>query len=68
MRMPAGITQDGTLEIVAPVDYLCWTPRIAQFAGTPKMPSQKYRAVIYGKISDRAIAGFKEAGWEIVDL
>jgi hypothetical protein len=68
MRMPAAITQDGVLEIVAPVDYLCWTPRISQFAQTPKMPGQKYRAVIYGKISETAIQGFKASGWEVVDL
>ncbi|MFC5050259.1 hypothetical protein ACFPK9_06515 [Rubritalea spongiae] len=68
MRMPAGVTQDGVLEVVAPVDYLCWTPQIAQFASTPKMPGQKYRAVVYGKISPSAIEGFKATGWEVVDL
>ncbi|MGJ8671973.1 hypothetical protein [Rubritalea sp.] len=68
MRMPAGITQDGVLEVVAPVDYLCWTPQIAQFASTPKVPGQKYRAVVYGRISALAIEGFKVSNWEVIDL
>jgi hypothetical protein len=67
-RMPAAITKDGVLEVVAPVDYLSWTPQIAQFASTPKMPQRKYRVVIYGKISTLAIEGFKRSGWELIDL
>lgn len=67
-RMPAALTNDGVLEVVAPVDYLSWTPQIAQFATTPKIPQQKYRAVIYGKISKLAAAGFEASGWEVIEL
>lgn len=66
VRMPAGVTKDGVVEVVAPVDYISWTPRIADFAQAPKMPQMKYRALIYGQISPTAKAGFEAAGWQVV--
>lgn len=65
-RMPAGVTKEGIVEIVAPVDYISWTPRIADFAQAPKMPQMKYRALIYGQMSSKAKSGFKAAGWQVV--
>lgn len=66
VRMPAGVTSDGVVEIVAPVDYISWTPKIANFARSPKMPQVRYRALVYGKISPTAKAGFEAAKWEVV--
>lgn len=65
-RMPAGVTQDKVVDIVAPVDYISWTEQIANFARTPKMPGMKYRAIIQGQISPAAKGGFESAGWEVV--
>ena len=66
VRMPAGVTKQGVVELVAPVDYISWTPRMAEFANTPKMPQMKYRALVYGQISPTATSGFEAAGWEII--
>lgn len=66
VRMPAGVTSDGTVEIIAPVDYISWTPKIANFARSPKMPQMKYRALVYGKMSQPAKAGFEAAGWQVI--
>ncbi|MFC4992869.1 hypothetical protein [Rubritalea tangerina] len=66
VRMPAGVTKQGVVEVVAPVDFIAWTPKIADFARAPKMPQMKYRALIYGKISPIAKAGFEAAGWDVV--
>ena len=66
VRMPAGVTKQGVVELVAPVDYISWTPRIADFARSPKMPQMKYRALVYGQISPQAKSGFEAAGWQVI--
>ncbi|WP_018970665.1 hypothetical protein [Rubritalea marina] len=65
-KMPAGITADGHLDVVAPVDYISWTPRLIEFARTPKQPGINYRARIFGQISPTAKAGFQASGWTVI--
>ena len=66
-NMPAGITADGYLDVVAPVDYLTWNPRLIAFATTPKQPGLKYRARVFGQVSPSAKAGFKATGWQLIN-
>ncbi|MEO1857473.1 MAG: hypothetical protein ABGY95_08970 [Rubritalea sp.] len=66
VRMPAGVTKEGMVEVVAPVDFISWTPRISEFARAPKMPQMKYKLLVYGQISQNAKSGFEAAGWQVI--
>jgi hypothetical protein len=67
-QIPAGVTENGTIEVVAPVDYLSWTSRVAQFASIEKIPEKSYRIIISGQMSPRSRSGFTAAGWQISNL
>ena len=64
-RLPAGITGDGILEVVAPVDYVSWTGEIAGFARRKDPGSRGHRLVLGAELSPAAKRGMEAAGWEI---
>ena len=65
-RLPAGITAEGILEVVAPVDYVSWTEGVAEFAQRDDLGTRGHRLVIDAGLSPAAKHGMEAAGWEIV--
>lgn len=64
-RMPAGVTKKGVIEVVAPVDYVSWTERMALFAQMEKAADFRYRLVCMGSMSPMAKSGFEAAAWQV---
>ena len=54
-------------EVVAtlPLDYVCWTERVAQFARREDLASRRPEVLIPGRFSSRAKSEMEQAGWEI---
>ena len=65
-RLPVGVLADGSVEIVAPVDYLSWTPLVSRFVGRDDLGSSEKRLVISCKVSEVATARLAAAGWTLV--
>jgi len=63
-RLPAGLTKEGWIEVVAPVDFVSWTEEVAGFARRGDFAGQR-RLVSSGGFSPRASEGLKGAGWVI---
>ena len=58
--------QEGRLLLLAPVDYISWTERVAHFAKHPKLRTVPKRTLwITGGISPRAKKEFAANGWTI---
>ena len=58
--------QTGAVIMPAPVDYLCWTERVAAFATQPAFLSVSQRTLwVAGQLSPRAKKEFAANGWNI---
>lgn len=67
-RLPVGITRDGVVEVPAPVDYVIWTPEIAEFVSREDIAAAKRRLILQGNLSSETNAQLTAAGWEIIKL
>jgi len=61
-RLPAGVTDAGWVEVVAPVDFVSWTEEVAGFARRADFIGER-RLVTGAGFSPAARAGFAQAGW-----
>ena len=62
---PIGLTKEGRVVATLPLDYVCWTERVAQFASREDLASRRPEVLIPGRFSHRARRGMEKAGWEI---
>lgn len=64
-RLPGAIDSSGQLLIPAPVDYLSWTPEVAEFAGRDDLAGRKPMLLLAGSASERTRAELAARGWTI---
>ena len=62
-RVPAAVGAGGGLEVAAVVEYVSWTEEVADFARRDDLRAAQPTLILTGEASERAIVGFKEAGW-----
>ena len=56
---------NGAVVVPAPVDYVAWTPRVAEFARRSDLKTQQRGVWLTGELSPRARREFTAAGWTI---
>jgi hypothetical protein len=62
---PAGLTQKGRALVTVPVDYVCWTERVATFASRDDLLPRKPMVMVTGRLSERTRTEMKKLGWEV---
>ncbi len=62
---PIGMTTDGRVVATMPLDYVCWTERVAKFAHREDLVPNRPRILLTGRFSPRARSEMESAGWEI---
>lgn len=62
---PLGLTKAGRAVATLPLDYVCWTERVAKFAGRDDLAPHHPLVLLTGAFSPRAREEMKKAGWEI---
>jgi len=60
-----GRDRNGTIVVDAPVDYVCWTPRISKFANRPDLRAPQRSVWLTGQMSPVAKQNFEALGWQI---
>ena len=60
-----GRTRDGALVVPAPLDYVAWTERAAQFAGRTDLAAKERGIWLTGELSPRTRRELAAAGWAI---
>lgn len=60
---PALILANGSYVIALPVDYLYWSPEIAQFVWRDDLIGKRNRLLVTGTLSPMALDAFSQAGW-----
>ena len=63
-----GRDQEGALILPAPVDYVSWTERVAQFAQSSTLAAPQRSIWLTGKISPRASKEMTKLGWMLQDV
>ncbi len=72
-RTAAAISKDGTLVFNAPLDYLAWTPQLAEFAQAVTGTVNEIQGVrekhlrVAGSVSPAAKKGLEELGWKVFE-
>lgn len=67
-ELAVGFTRDGVVEIPAPVDYVLWTPEVAEFANREDLAAFRRRLILQGNLSAETHAQLAATGWEIVRM
>lgn len=62
---PIGMTKDGRVVATLPLDYVCWTERVAKFAHREDLTPHRPTVLLTGRFSPRAHSELVNAGWEI---
>ncbi len=65
-RLPGAIDQTGVLQISAPVDYVSWTPEVAEFAKREDLIGRKPTLLLGGGATERTRIELKALGWTLV--
>lgn len=65
-RLPGAIDETGVLQISAPVDYVSWTPEVAEFAKRDDLIGRKPTLLLGGGATDRTRMELKTLGWTLV--
>ncbi|MGE4071673.1 MAG: hypothetical protein AB7E72_10905 [Lysobacterales bacterium] len=60
---PALRLRDGSYVMALPVDYLYWSPEIAQFVWRDDLIGRRNRILVTGSVSPQALDAFSQAGW-----
>ena len=60
---PALILANGSYVIALPVDYLYWSPEIAQIVWRDDLIGKRNRLMVTGSLSPLALDAFSQAGW-----
>ena len=62
---PALVRHDGSHVIALPVDYLSWSPEIAEFAWREDLIGRHNLLLVTGSLSPRTLDAFSQAGWSV---
>ncbi|MGL5017967.1 MAG: hypothetical protein ACRDBP_07530 [Luteolibacter sp.] len=65
-RLPGAIDAAGVLQISAPVDYVSWTPEVAEFAKREDLIGRKPTLLLGGGATERTWSELKALGWTLV--
>ncbi|MGI9243252.1 MAG: hypothetical protein ACR2RV_20810, partial [Verrucomicrobiales bacterium] len=65
-RLPIGVLPDGSIEVVAPIDYLSWTPMVKEFVGREDFGGGIKRLILSCKVSNLATERLTAAGWTVL--
>ncbi len=65
-RLPGAIDETGVLQISAPVDYVSWTPEVAEFARREDLIGRKPTLLLGGGATERTRSELKALGWTLV--
>jgi hypothetical protein len=63
--VPVGIADDGTLVVVAAIDYAYWDQAAAEFAQRKELKGKRRVLLVAGSASERAKREFEKAGWTL---
>jgi hypothetical protein len=58
-------TREGAVVVPAPVDYVAWTQRAAEFARRPDLNAQQHSVWLTGKVLPRAQRELTALGWTV---
>lgn len=66
----SGLTIDNKIITIIPVDYVCWSEKVAESARFhdqvfSKVEAQGRELWVVGQISDRAVSEYNNLGWEV---
>jgi hypothetical protein len=64
-RLPGAIDNAGVLHVPAPVDYLSWTPELAEFAHRDDLLGRKPVLMLAGGATDLSRSELTKLGWTI---
>lgn len=64
---PALLLRDGSYVMALPVDYLYWSPEIAQFVWRDDLIGRRNRLLVTGTLSPQALDAFSQAGWMVLE-
>ena len=62
---PIGMSKEGRVIATMPLDYVCWTERVAKFAHREDLAPYRPTVLLTGRFSPRAHSELVNAGWEI---
>jgi hypothetical protein len=65
-RLPGAIDAAGVLQISAPVDFVSWTPDVAQFAKREDLIGRKPTLLLGGDATERTRSELNALGWTLV--
>ena len=66
-RTVVGFGRDGAVVVPAPVDYVSWTQRIANFAQRRDLVTPKKIVLLTGQMSPLAKKNFQALGWTVYE-
>ncbi len=67
-RLAVGVTPDGTVEVPAPIDYVIWTPEVAEFATREDIAQYKRRLILQGNLSAETSTQLTASGWDVIKV
>jgi hypothetical protein len=67
-RLAVGMTADGAVEIPAPIDYVLWTPEVAEFANREDIARFQRRLILQGTLSEETARELAASGWQVVQV
>jgi hypothetical protein len=67
-RLAVGMTADGAVEIPAPIDYVLWTPEVAEFANREDIARFQRRLILQGTLSQETARELGASGWQVVQV
>jgi hypothetical protein len=67
-RLAVGLTADGAVEIPAPIDYVLWTPEVAEFANREDIARFQRRLILQGTLSQETARELAATGWQVVQV
>lgn len=67
-RLAVGMTADGAVEIPAPIDYVLWTPEVAEFANREDIAQFQRRLILQGTLSQETARELAASGWQVVQV
>lgn len=65
-RLPGAIDAAGVLQISAPVDFVSWTPEVAEFAKREDLIGRQPTLLLGGGATERTRIELKALGWTLV--
>jgi hypothetical protein len=65
-RLPCAVDSSSVLQVAAPLDFLSWTPDVAEFAHRDDLVGRKPVLLLGGRASERTRTELRALGWTLV--